>query len=126
MKRIVVAVIIPIISVALGIFSFLYIKSTCNQTVAELDEILLNIETEDAERVNLLTVQTNRNWNKKIFLLNILIGRISTEEIDKQLNKIIFFAQIGDYESVLLYTADCREELLYITESNEPKISAVF
>lgn len=126
MKRIVVAVMIPIVSIAIGLSSFFFVKNTCNQVVSGLDEVLDNLLTEDVEEVNRLTVQTNRNWHKKVFLLNIFIGRANTSEVDKLLNKIVYFAQIGNYESVLLNTEDCKEELLYIIESNEPKISAVF
>lgn len=126
MKRIVVAIMIPIISIALGIFSFFFVKNTCNQVVSGLDEVLHNVLTEDVEEVNRLTVQTNRNWHKKVFLLNILIGRTNTNEVDKLLNKIVYFSEIGDYEAVLLNAEDCKEELLYIIESNEPELSAVF
>ena len=126
MKRIAIAIIIPVISITLGIFSFFFIKSTCNQVVSGLDEVLDNILTEDVEEVNRLTVQTNRNWHRKVFLLNIFIGRTNTNEVDKLLNKIVYFSEIGDYESVLLNAEDCKEELLYIIESNEPKLSAVF
>lgn len=126
MKRIVVAIIIPVISVALGIFSFFYVKNTCNQVVSGLDKVLHNSLTEDAEEVNRISVQTNSNWHKKVFLLNIFIGRTNTNDIDKMLNKIVYFAEIGDYEAVLLNAEDCKEELLYIIESNEPKLSAVF
>lgn len=126
MKRIVVAVIIPVVSIALGIFSFFFVKNTCNQVVSGLDEVLHNVLTEDVEEVNRLTVQTNRNWHKKVFLLNILIGRTNTNEVDKLLNKIVYFSEIGDYEAVLLNAEDCKEELLYIIESNKPELSAVF
>lgn len=126
MKRIVVAVMIPIVSIALGIFSFFFVKNTCNQVVSGLDEVLHNVLTEDVEEVNRLTVQTNRNWHEKVFLLNILIGRTNTNEVDKLLNKIVYFSEIGDYEAVLLNAEDCKEELLYIIESNEPELSAVF
>lgn len=126
MKRIVVAVIIPVVSIALGIFSFFFVKNTCNQVVSGLDEVLHNVLTEDVEEVNRLTVQTNRNWHEKVFLLNILIGRTNTNEVDKLLNKIVYFSEIGDYEAVLLNAEDCKEELLYIIESNEPELSAVF
>ena len=126
MKRIVVAVIIPVVSIALGIFSFFFVKNTCNQVVSGLDEVLHNVLTEDVEEVTRLTVQTNRNWHKKVFLLNILIGRTNTNEVDKLLNKIVYFSEIGDYEAVLLNAEDCKEELLYIIESNKPELSAVF
>ena len=126
MKRIVVAIVIPVASVALGIFSFFFIKSSCNQVISGLDQILQKTLTEEAEEVNLITVQTNRNWHEKVFLLNIFIGRTNTSDVDKQLNKIVYFSEIGDFESVRLNAEDCKEELLYILESNEPKISAVF
>lgn len=126
MKRIIVAVMIPIISITLGIFSFFFIKNTCNQVVSGLDEVLHNVLTEDVEEVNRLTVQTNRNWHEKVFLLNIFIGRTGTNEVDKLLSKIVYFSEIGDYEAVLLNAEDCKEELLYIIESNEPELSAVF
>ena len=125
MKRIIVAVIIPVISIALGIFSFFYVKNTCNQVVSGLDEVLYNVLTEQAEEVNRLSVQTNLNWHQKVFLLNIFIGRTNTSEVDKQLNKIVYFSEIGDFESVMLNAEDCKEELLYIIESNEPELSAV-
>lgn len=126
MKRIVVAIIIPVVCVALGIFSFIFVKSTCSQAVSGLDEVLQNTIAEKSEEVNCISVQTNRNWHRKVFLLNIFIGRSSTNEVDKALNKIVYFAHVGDYESVLLNAEDCKEELLYIIESNEPKLSAVF
>ncbi len=125
MRRIVVAIVIPVVSIALGIYSFFFVKNTCNQAVSGLDDVLYNVITEDAEEVNRLSVQTNRNWHKKIFLLNIFIGRTSTNEVDKLLNKIVYFSEIGDYESVLLNAEDCKEELLYIIESNEPELSAI-
>jgi hypothetical protein len=114
MKRFVVAVMIPIVSIALGIFSFFFVKNTCNQVVSGLDEVLHNVLTEDVEEVNRLTVQTNRNWHKKVFLLNIFIGRTGTNEVDKLLSKIVYFSEIGAYEAVLLNAEDCKEELLYI------------
>ena len=126
MKRIVVAIIIPVISITLGVFSFFFVKNTCNQVVAGLDEVLDNLLTEDVDEVNRLTVQTNRNWHDKVFLLNIFIGRTGTNEVDKLLSKIVYFSEIGDYEAVLLNAEDCKEELLYIIESNEPELSAVF
>ena len=73
-----------------------------------------------------MSVQTNRNWHEKVFLLNIFIGRTGTNEVDKLLSKIVYFSEIGDYEAVLLNAEDCKEELLYIIESNEPELSAVF
>ena len=125
MKRIIIAITIPIITVALGVFSFFYVKSTCNQAVSGLDNVLHNALTENREEVNRLSVQTNRSWNKKIFLLNIFIGRNTTNEVDKLLNKIVYYSEIGDFEGVMLNAEDCKEELLYIIASNEPDLSTI-
>lgn len=125
MKRIVIAILIPVISVGLGIFSLLYVKNTCNQVISELDGILGNALTEDAEEVNRLSVQTNRNWHQKVFLLNILIGKGYTGDVDKLLNKVVYYSEIGDFEGVVLNAEDCKEELLYIIVSNEPDLSTV-
>ncbi len=126
MKRLVVSVTILVVSVGIGIFSFIFVKNTCNEAVLGLNAILENAETQNIEEVNRLAVQTNREWKEKNFLLNILIGRAQISTVDKTFGKIIYFAENAEYESVILNAEDCKEELLYIIESNEPKISTVF
>lgn len=126
MKRIVVVALLLIFSITVSIFSLVFVKNTCNDTISGIDEILRNAETENKDEVNRLSVQTNRNWMDKKFLLNILIGRTATNEVDKTLNKIIYFSETSDYEAVILNAEDCKEELMYVIESNEPKLSTIF
>jgi len=126
MKRLVVSILILVFAVGISIFSVIFIKNSCNEAVSGLDDILSNAITENAEEVNRLAVQTNEYWESKKFLMNILIGQQYTNNITKTLHQIIFFAEIGDYESVLLHTEECKEDLHLIIESNEPKLSTVF
>ncbi len=126
MRRTVIAFIILILSVGMGIFSFIFVKNTCNEAITGIEEIMQSAVTENREEVNQISVQTNREWKEKVFLLNILIGRADTGEVEKLLNKIVFFAERADYESVISNAEDCKEELAYIIESNEPKLSTVF
>lgn len=126
MRRTVIAFIILILSVGMGIFSFIFVKNTCNEAITGIEEIMQSAVTENREEVNQISVQTNREWKEKVFLLNILIGKADTGEVEKLLNKIVFFAERADYESVISNAEDCKEELAYIIESNEPKLSTVF
>lgn len=126
MRRTVIAFTILILSVGMGIFSFIFVKNTCNEAITGIEEIMQSAVTENREEVNQISVQTNREWKEKVFLLNILIGRADTGEVEKLLNKIVFFAERADYESVISNAEDCKEELAYIIESNEPKLSTVF
>lgn len=125
MRRTITAIIILILSVSVGIFSYFFVKNTCNQAVSGIEEVLHSAVTEDAEEVNLFSVQTNRNWNKKVFLLNILIGREYTREVSKYLNKITYFSENLDYDSVITNAEDCKAELVHIIESNEPDLSTI-
>lgn len=126
MKRLIVAVTILLVSVGLGIFSLFFVEKACSDAVTSLEKILESAVTENREEVTRLAVQTNREWKEKNFLLNILIGRAQISTVDKSLSKITYFAEIAEYESIILNAEDCKEELLYIIESNEPKLSTVF
>ncbi len=126
MKRLVVSILILVCAIGIGIFSTIFIKNSCDKAVSGLDNVISNAVTENKEEVNFSAVQTNEYWESKKFLMNILIGQQDTNNITKALNQIIFFAEIGDYESVLLHTEECKEDLRLIIESNEPKLSTVF
>ncbi len=125
MRRTVTAVLILIFSLSVGVFSYIFVKNTCNQAVSGVEEIIQSALTEDAEEVNRLSVQTNRSWNEKVFLLNILIGRKYTGEVSKYLNKIKDFSENADWDSVITNAEDCKAELVHIIESNEPELSTV-
>lgn len=125
MKRTVTAIAILIISLSISVFSYFFVKNACNQAISGIEQVLHNAITEDAKKVNLLTVQTNQNWRDKLFLLNILIGREYTEEVNKILTKLIYFSENKDYDSVIANAEDCMAELAHIIESNEPDLSTI-
>ncbi len=126
MKRIIIVALILVFCLSIGIFTLFFVKSTCKEAITGVEAILQNAKTENRDEVNRLAVLTTHKWKKKNFLLNILIGRTATNEVDKTLNKVIYFSENADYETVILNAEDCKEELLYIIESNEPKLSTIF
>ena len=91
MRRTITAIVILIASFSIGVFSHFFVKNVCSQAISGVDEILENAVTQDKEGVNQLCVQLNTIWNKKVFLLNILIGREYTNEVSKHFNKIVYF-----------------------------------
>lgn len=126
MRRTVAAIIILILSVSIGVFSHFYVKTVCNQAISGVEEILDNAVTQDKERVNQMCVQLNTIWNKKVFLLNILIGREYTNEVSKHCNKMLYFSESADYDSVITIAEDCKAELVNIIRSNELDLSTIF
>ena len=125
MKRLVVAIAILVISVGIGAASLICIKRCCNEAIDGLDGILQSIVTENKEEVNRLAVQVNEQWNEEKFLMNILIGQGQTNEIKKELEIILYYAQIQDYQSVVLFSEECKGDLKNIIVSNEPNLSTI-
>lgn len=126
MRRTVTAIIILLFSLTIGIFSYFFVKNACNQTISGVEEVMQSALTEDTEAVNRFSVQANRIWQNKVFLLNILIGREYTGDVSKYLNKITYYSEIADWDSVITNSEDCKAELTHIIQSNEPDLSTVF
>lgn len=126
MKRIIIAFSIITLSVSIGIFSLFFIKNTCTKAVSGIEEIIEYAATQNSVEVNRSSVYVNRNWKDKYFLMNILIGREYTAEVTKLLDKIVSSAQRSDYETVIADSEECKTELMFIIESNEPKLSTIF
>lgn len=126
MKRLIIAITILVVSIGIGITSLICVKKSCNEAIVSLDSILLNAVTENGEEVNRLAVQVNEQWEDQKNSLNILIGQKHTNEIKKELNIVLYFARIGDYESVILFSEECKEDLVNIIVSNEPNLSTIF
>lgn len=125
MRRTVIAIIILILSLSIGIFSHFYVKTACRQAISGVEEILENAVTQDKERVNQLCVQLNANWNEKVFLLNILLGREYTNEAGKYFQKMLYFSESADYNSVISNAKECKAELTNIIRSNELDLSTI-
>lgn len=125
MRRTVTAIIILLLSFSIGIYSYFYVKNACNQAISGVEQVLTTAITEDAEKVTSMCVQLNTSWDEKVFLLNILIGREYTQEVSQYLNKMTYFSEIADYDSIITNAQDCKAELVHIIESNEPDLSTI-
>ena len=125
MKRLIAAILMLVISIGIGITSLVCVRKNCNEAIQGLEGILQNAVTENKEEVNRLAVQVNEQWEKEKFLMNILIGQGQTNEIKKKLDIIIYFTQIHDYESVILFSEECKGDLMNIIVSNEPNLSTI-
>lgn len=125
MKRLVIAILMLVISIGIGVSSLIFVKKACNEAIQGLDGILQGAVTENKDEVNRLAVQVNKQWEKEKFLLNILIGQGETNEIKKTLDIILYFTQIRDYESVILFSEECKGDLMNIIVSNEPNLSTI-
>ena len=126
MRRTITAIVILIASFSISVFSHFFVKNACSQAISGVDEILENAVTQDKEGVNQLCVQLNTIWNKKVFLLNILIGREYTNEVSKHFNKMVYFSENTDYDSVITNAEECKAELVNIIRSNELDLSTIF
>lgn len=125
MKRLVIAILMLVISIGIGVSSLFFVKKACNEAIQGLDRILQNAVTENKEEVNRLAVQVNEQWENEKFLLNILIGQGETNEIKKELEIILYFTKIRDYDSVILFSEECKGDLMNIIVSNEPNLSTI-
>ena len=125
MKRLVIAILMLVISIGIGVSSLFFVKKACNEAIQGLDGILQNAVTENKEEVNRLAVQVNEQWENEKFLLNILIGQGETNEIKKELEIILYFTKIRDYDSVILFSEECKGDLMNIIVSNEPNLSTI-
>lgn len=125
MKRLIIAILMLVISIGIGVSSLIFVKKACNEAIQGLDGILQNAVTESKDEVNRLAVQVNEQWENKKFLLNILIGQGETNEIKKELDIILYFTKIRDYDSVILFSEECKGDLMNIIVSNEPNLSTI-
>lgn len=125
MKRLIIAILMLVISIGIGVSSLIFVKKACNEAIQGLDGILQNAVTESKDEVNRLAVQVNEQWENEKFLLNILIGQGETNEIKKELDIILYFTKIRDYDSVILFSEECKGDLMNIIVSNEPNLSTI-
>lgn len=126
MNRTVIAVILLLTAIGIGVFSLAGINTYCNRTVERLDTILENAVNENAQEVNTLAIRANEEWEKEKSLLNVLIGLGGTNDITDDMQKMMWFSQIGDLNSVILYAEECKVDFEIIKESAKPNLSTIF
>lgn len=125
MNRVKIAVLILVISVILGIASLVFIQQSCGALVEHLDIVINYTKAENITSAS-DELQSCVDYYEKIKpWLNILVGQGEAIEIRGDLNKAIFFINIKDYESAVLYLQECKTDLNRIIVSNTPSISTI-
>ncbi len=122
MNRPVIAVVFLITAIAVSIASLVYIEISCDNVIETLNTAIEYSSKEDYENVGKELNIAVEKWEKSKHLLNIIIGQQETTEIRNDLNKSIFFYNIKNYESMILYIEDCKMDLNKIIVTNEPMI----
>ncbi len=125
MNRLKIAVLIIVISVALSGISLVFIQTACGTLIENLDEVILNINQKD-KTSTLKNLDYAIEYFEKIKpFLNIIEGQNETIEIRSNLNKAIFFLNIKNYESSILYLEECKTDLNRIIVSSTPSLSTI-
>lgn len=125
MNRFKISIIIIVVSICLGIFSFAFIQITCGRLIEKMDEIIVNIRKKDAESASQNLQETIEYFEKIKPVINILEGQGESIEIRGDLNKSIFFFNTKDYESAILHLEECKTDLNRIIVSEIPSISTI-
>ncbi len=125
MTRFKTAILILIISGVLGVFSLVFTQTTCGRLVDKLDEVIVNIIKKDKDETVKNLDDAIEYFEKIKPVLNILEGQGETIEIRGNLNKAIFFVNVKNYESAVLYLEECKNDLNRIIVSNIPSISTI-
>ncbi len=125
MNRFKISIIIIVVSICLGIFSLLYIQSTCGRLIEKMDEIVVDIRKSDTANASQNLQEAIDYFEKIKPVINVLEGQGESIEIRSDLNKAIFFFNTKDYESAILHLEECKTDLNRIIVSNIPSISTV-
>ena len=125
MTRFKIAIIILISAVALSIASLVFIQSTCSQLIDTLDSVILNITDKNKTQAIASLNQAIEFYEKIKPVLNILVGQGEAIEIRGDLNKAIFFINMKDFQSAVLYLEECKTDLNRIIVSNTPSLSTI-
>ncbi len=125
MTRFKTAILILIISGVLSIFSVVFTQTTCGKLIDKLDEVILQIVKKDKNGTVENLDEAIEYFEKIKPVLNILEGQSETIEIRGNLNRAIFFVNMKNYESAVLYLEECKNDLNRIIVSNIPSISTI-
>lgn len=125
MNRTLTATVLLIAALGISIFSLTAIRTYCERTVTELDTILEYAVNDEKEKVSEYAEVANQKWEKDKNLMNVLVGMSGTTDITDDMRKVLWFAQIGDMPSVILYAQQCKVDFEIIKESAEPNLSTI-
>ena len=125
LNRPLIGIILLVVAIAISIFSLVFIETNCGELIDMLNETATVVQEKNADKTTENLTAVVEKWEKIRPVLNIIIGQGETNEIRSELNKIIFFANIGDFETTLLYIEECKTDINKIIAGNEPTISTI-
>lgn len=125
MNRPLIAVVFIIVAVSIALTSLFYIKDTHKTMTALLEDVLESATSDNNKETKTRLDNALSQWEKKDDLLNIFIGQKETMEVKNALNAAVYFSELGDTESVILYINECRVQLDRIKNANEPSLSTI-
>ncbi len=126
MNRIAVAVVLLVLSLSIGIFSYFYIENSCKKIEADLAEIEIAVASDDSEKIKSLCRTANTFWDEAEHIFSVLVGLDNTHDITEDLKKMEYFAMLSDSKSVILYLEECRLTLQEIKNAEKISFSTVF
>ncbi len=124
-NRPLIALFFLVVSIAIGIFSLVYIEINCTEMIEMLDISIEYSQDDKTEAINKQLYKTVEKWEKIKPVLNLIVGQVETNQVRNDLNKAIFFFNYGDTSSMILYIEECKMDLNKIIVSNEPTITTI-
>lgn len=125
MNRVVTAVSFIAVAIFISVASLMYIGETHETMEVLLTDVLEIAIAEDKEKTEAGLNKTLYEWEKRDDILNVLLGQTETNDVKTALNMAMYFCDIGDTDSAVLYINECRVQLERIESTNSPSFSTI-
>ncbi len=125
MNRVVTAVSFIAVAIFISVASLMYIGETHETMEVLLTDVLESAIAEDKEKTEAGLNKTLYEWEKRDDILNVLLGQTETNDVKTALNMAMYFCDIGDTDSAVLYINECRVQLERIESTNSPSFSTI-
>lgn len=125
MKRLVTAAVFIAVAIFISVASLMYIGETHETMEVLLTDVLESAIAKDKEKTEARLNKTLYEWEKRDDVLNVLLGQAETNDVKTALNMAMYFCDIGDTDSAVLYINECRVQLERIESTNSPSFSTI-
>ena len=124
--RVKISVIILLISLLVGITSFLYINSSCRTLISLTDTAIECIKKNDTESVDINVKNIEARYKKSLTVFNIFLNQSDTLSLQNTINIANAYVKINDYDSAILYLFEYKNILNGIIINNTPSVATIF
>lgn len=125
MKRLVTAAVFIAVAIFISVASLMYIGETHETMEVLLTDVLESAIAKNKEKTEAGLNKTLYEWEKRDDVLNVLLGQAETNDVKTALNMAMYFCDIGDTDSAVLYINECRVQLERIESTNSPSFSTI-